>query len=907
MFSAHLASPISPARRVLCAALVLALTAAATGADLIEGFEDLKALQVRGGRARVVSAGPAVTQGKQALSLPPGARVRIALDAKEIAERPWLRIDTFSAERASGPIRLRFLADERVARLDGYVRRGSDTLAVPLTAVQFSDGTRWSGGNGGILEIHNAGAAAMVLDNVRRVAPLASPDGAVLLDFGPENQAIWPGFTPAGLTSPHLRWAPGTRAEPTRHRFPDPLGQDALGPGASGPKGEQFVLRKQSPPVAVAALWITHHAPNESQQASYLLRHRGRTLLRRRLSPREIFSEDGLLWGCDGAWTPEWFNEVLAPHFVQRVEVELSDEAETLASFGCQVAAAVLVPAARRGELRDYLEAVDAQLATYRRQFVLARRAEPVCTVQPTDAERRAGLIAFAPPGDAAFVPRWTPAPADRAKELHVVVARGQFAAVPLALAPTADLPQVGGQLDRLRTPRGRMLAGPDTSLELQFLQRVPRVRDGVVDFVPWVLQPGLQRLVAGGVHHAAVLVKVGERVEPGTYAGAVSLRGSEGTVNVPLTVRVVDVGPPAPPAPFGWMEPYAFWSYQCMLQAVPTAQRWSVLRQVRERLLTAGFTTLSFRGPRFLDNRRTYTEWLINNLRACPPRHVRAGVLLQLTWALDDLAKANAAPPSQAFQTALELLTKEARRLTDRAGLAAPTCAVGSARSGLSRALAAAKVVRAAGGRTALRGKMSEINALPAAQRKQLPVLFDLLLIAPDEPGLAKLAAADAKTPHVCVSTYAPDRYTMGWFAAASGAAGAYVQQLVQGGEPHDGENMEGVGLVALGPRGKVQLTLGAVRARQGTDEFRLLCRARSLYAAAEARDAPAVRAARTNLGNLLAAIQNHVAKHPDVHFSTVALRTSAATHAEMDRWRAELTKALAELAAAMGSDGPP
>ncbi|MHC4716916.1 MAG: hypothetical protein ACYS5V_08100, partial [Planctomycetota bacterium] len=159
----------------------------APGATLT-GFEDIRNLKITG-KAAQVSGADAVTEGRSALELQPEASVALAVPAGAVRKVGWLKIDTLEARPVLGCLRLRLGAVTRTA----HVRPGKDLLALPLSIAARAQQGPWPA-QAVTLTITNAGQVPVVVDNVRLAETDAAPEGTTLLDFGPDNQVLWPGF-----------------------------------------------------------------------------------------------------------------------------------------------------------------------------------------------------------------------------------------------------------------------------------------------------------------------------------------------------------------------------------------------------------------------------------------------------------------------------------------------------------------------------------------------------------------------------------------------------------------------------------------------------------------------------------------------------------------------------------------
>jgi len=434
--------------------------AAAAPADevvLVEGFEAISAVRVSHGKLLAIRAGGGVTQGRQAAKVPSGARVHLRLAALDPARLPWLKIDTLTTQPLIHKLLLRFMAAEDTALYSVHLRPAKDTLWLPLTvaAGQFAQG--WPKADVELILV-NSGQADLIVDNVRLEPPARAPPGSVLLDFGPPGQGAWPGFQAAGAGHKSLNWSGQLAIQAPDRHYPDPLTADFVGPQPTNKASDSFVLSAPGKGPGVAWLWVTHYSALFRQAPQRVLKLRGRTVLHRRFSSRQLFGTDCVLEGMDGPWTPKWFAGVHARSFYDLVPLRLSREGSRIDLLNCQVAAAALAPSARRAALAAYVEQVEKDLLRFRRQFIVGRRVADICALAPTPAEAKGGVMVFQPPAGSAFVGGWAPAAADRAATVKALAANGSLVVIPLAIAATQKVSSVSASVEKLSAD-GRALA----------------------------------------------------------------------------------------------------------------------------------------------------------------------------------------------------------------------------------------------------------------------------------------------------------------------------------------------------------------------------------------------------------------------------------------------------------------
>ena len=379
---------------LVMAALLLSGLAAPAAEVVIEGFENVAKLRPTG-KVTVVSGADAVTEGENALQLFPGSFVEIRIPARAVKRPGWLKIDTFEPQPvlACLGVSLRGAGERR-----GYVLPGRDTLAVPLSVLASAGSGPWPAKPVG-LRVSNRGRHPVVLDNVRLIEPPPVPKGALLLDFGPPNQALWPGFEPAKLDTREVSWSGDAKIYSFSGPYPDPLLGDFTGK-YPGYKVSETVTLRPGNELALAWIWVTHYGYQYSPSLEYMVKVGGKVSLRRRVGPPQMLSREGLLAGKDEAWTTEWFERTFVPRVVSKLECPLKAGDNRLQLANCQLAALIMIPRTQQGEMRKYVQQLEEDLKRYRRQFVLATQHLPRCDVVPNEEETGTGVMLFTPPAN---------------------------------------------------------------------------------------------------------------------------------------------------------------------------------------------------------------------------------------------------------------------------------------------------------------------------------------------------------------------------------------------------------------------------------------------------------------------------------------------------------------------------
>ena len=521
----------------------------AGASKVLQGFEDPSTVKTAGGKLETVSGGEGITEGKRAGRIAPGVAIEISLPGSECERFAWMRFDTLTVQPL--PHRFRIRASGEDVRRDqyAYVQPGKDTLALPLSWLLVRRSGQWPQ-KAVRLSIANASDRAVILDNVRLVPAAKGPQGGVLVDFGDDRQLVWPGFERGGTENRHVVWSGNglVYAHPSGG-YPDPLGGDSVGPNL-GTRSKDYFDLKAPGHGGVAHLWVTHFGYRRVQPVEYALMFRGKKVLQKRRSTKQLLGPEGLLEGMDGEWTPEWYDKVYAPRFVEVVKLQLRSEGNRIDVGNCQLAAVAMAPTASRDALAEYVKQVNEDLSRFRRQFIVGERNWPHCDLVPTAEERKAGVMLFSPPVDQAFGLEWRPQEKDRVKILRPTVPNGEMVTIPIVVVPLEEGAVISGVLGPLRAEGGRALAVKRERTGLWFLEPVPRVVEACAESQPWILAPKRRNVAAREVVWAVLALVPQADNRSGVYKGAVQFSIPGGQVSVPLEVRVADIGRKEPARP---------------------------------------------------------------------------------------------------------------------------------------------------------------------------------------------------------------------------------------------------------------------------------------------------------------------------------------------------------------------
>jgi len=873
---------------LLVAVFIVCWPAQAYGDEekLLQGFEKATAFQVKGGKITLLRAGEGVTEGKQALELSAGATLHVSIDGGDLKGMGWLKLDTLTVQPLVQPVELKFSAKGFSLTVTAYVQPGKDVLALPLSVIAEMARAPWPDKKIQ-MSLANRGGSALILDNLRLEAAAKPPKGSVLLDFGRKGQPIWPGFQGGGTGRGVVMWGGKRDTGGLNLGYPDPLSGDYFGPWSGGKIKDYFKIRAPSKP-AVAWIWVTHYGRNRTQPVEYVMACGGKTLLRKRLSQRQMLSGQGLLEGIDGAWTPEWFDKKYAGHFYDVVQLSLPNGEARCDVGNCQLAAVVVGPASAKPQLAKYVAQVHKDISRYRRQFVVGYRSDTFIITQPTEAEKKAGVIVFSPPGDEAFAPEWKGGDKDRAKSIKVVAANGGYIIVPLAAAPIREAKFLSGRISLLKTNRGQTLVFGKLRPDVRFLQRVPQVKDGRVVFRPWILARRSGTLRPREVGHILLSVHIPPAALSGVYKGTLTLEFSVGRADLPVEIQVVNLGPAVPRPVVGTTAgASAAGLLFGLARTMPEAQRDTLTRSIRGFLFAnTDIGAVTFSSPHVTSKLKISDGSFRRSLQALPRSETPAPGMLSLSSSWYGLRKKGVRAGTVRFQKQIGRVVSRTRQLASRSSLRDYYFYLGSVRDVDDVPLASdrARAVRVSGGRVAVRLSRDVLKELPAGKWKQSLGQFSAVLFESGR-GLDNYISRFkklAKDKKAFLYTYNTGRYYSGFYLATVGADGVYFSGVFNWlGRPYNGFCFSPNSLMIVRRDGKFAATLASRRLAQGVNDYMLLRRAENLLARAGKAKLPAEK-----LDALLVRIKSGALK-------------SHVSDEQLEQWRVELVLAAGEIAA--------
>jgi len=816
------------------AVTALAACPAAAEPKVVQGFEVHKTWRVVGQRAAVLSAGEGVTEGAHALELPGGATLQTGVDGAMLPGMAWLKIDTLTVQPVVQPLVLELKGAEFEAKVHAYVQPGKDVLALPLSVLAARAGAALPEGKPMSLLVENPSAASLILDNIRLAPAAVPPQGAELVDFGPGQWNVWPGFSPGGQVHPRTRWSGQLTIYERSLAWPDPLTRDFVGPYPSHARSDSVKLTPPSPGPHVAWLWITHYGYRFTQPIEYAVKTPRKLLAQGRLTPRQLLSKDGLLMGLDEPWTPQWFSETYAPRFYKRVTVDVPSDGVVLTMGNAQLAAMAIAPSASHRELSEYVDAVSKDLVRYRRQFVVGARDKAVCTVPPTDEEAQAGAMLFAPAASRALAMDFSPKAEDRVQSLKIVAATGERVVVPLAAVPLRKASFTAAALLAMRSESGRTLTIGGERSEAFFLRRVPVVREARVSMRPWLLARRGGLLEPGAIAPVALVLQMPQSAEPGVYTGRLRVSFSSGRAEVPIEIELHDLGPAAPRPGMvllgsSTVADALLGLYPSLPQATREAQEGAIRRQLAE----LSFDALTVDAPRLSSETAVRSAGLISDLRTWPAEDVWP--VLSLNYTLRDLKNLSLAPGTVGFDRGVRSAVSNSLQVLAQKRIENAWFYVGYVNQAKDwrEATFAAQSVRNAGGKAAVLATAGALDALAGKNWPETLKPFHALICTEGANTRKRIEEFRKLGGERVAYTYTsrPDRHHLGFYPWAVGGDGAVLRYAFDpDGPPHQGFTFSGIGLLTPEADGYFSRTLGALNVLLGASDAALPRRAEAL-----------------------------------------------------------------------------
>ncbi len=864
----------------VCLCSVSAFAPAET--KLLEGFDHPKAVVVTKGQLTGVTDGPAVRQGRGACRMSSQAEIRLSVPVRDVVAFAggWLRLDTHHDRGQAQPIRVTMSAGAASRTVTGYVTKGTDTLAIPV--VHFVSAKDLERGEVRF-RIENLSPGELAVDNLRLSTPAAAPPKAVLLDFGPGDR--WPGFVAVGEEGTpsarfHSKYVYSSRSD-----WPDGLRGDFMGANAyhGGEDLCEMTLSNRYPQGAVVWAWLTHFGNSWHQPGSASVYVGNRPVLQRKRTAQQLLSPAGVFEGLGQSWTPQWVQKELMPQRFERVSFRLPAGSTGLRLTNVQIAAVVMVPYGRRKEGTEFVDQLGKELDAYFRQLVLPEAGH--APVPPTlDARQtRSGLVVYLP-GDSAHS-----IPMDLADQPPLESLAVTLAPATRYTAPIVVWPVLGGASLNVRTGpfvRGKVAALPRAAVTIDWLADTTGLIGGIPAQRPWYHKTSPPRTVAGKPIVGMLSIQCPGSTRPGQYAGPITFTAREAEWVVNVTLTVVPLPAAEATGTFGVVRAKpligAYGPAQALLSA---SQRTAALQKLWQPALAYGVNALAVPGPGYdYAGKRLYDDATVGSLRSMPRKRTSGGNLVDMSETLKWVDTKNYAPGNPNFDKYFGAAAERAVVLTRAAKMGTPLIYLGYANTLdiLKDRLPVAETLRGKGFRPALAVPVSLWVKLPPALRKDFLKPFQALIFNPDVNGATeRIAEAAAQAPgRVMLFLHKPDRYGVGFYAWATGAAGVYFSYAVNPYPAYNPFHFTGYGLAMPTPGGRFLPTVNAYAARQGIDDYRLLWRCSAL-----AGGAPDGELA-TELKRIRKTVLN--AGKPD--YDLALLRSKVMPPSQLDRWRERL-----------------
>ncbi|MCD6377811.1 MAG: hypothetical protein J7L99_03040 [Planctomycetes bacterium] len=871
---------------------------------LIEGFEASGALQTSG-KVEVVKGADVATEGTHALKMEPDSRVRISIPPKAIKSVGWLKIDTFGVHPVIAWLEINLSGSpgktkpSHPFRKVGYIKPGKDTLALPLGLVAKEYTGPWPD-RPYRLELRNTSHEPIVIDNVRLAPPLAPPKGVVLLDFGPSNQAVWPGFEPAGTMGKGITWSGNHRIYCYSSGYPDPLQGDIAGRALGYKQRENAFIQSQADK-AIAWIWMTHYSYGFSPAVEYEAKVNNRVMLRGKLSPAQMLSNQGLLLGKDQPWTADWLEKSFIPKIVSTVEVNLKKGNNALELMNCQIAAMIISPAKHKRATLNYIRNIKQDLSRYYRQFVLADQSRPHCDLSPNEDETKSGFIVLSPPRNEWFSRTYKPAPEHRTKQIDAIAASGSAATIAFAVVPCKKARLIRAYINNLVAPSKGII--PRGNIKIYSLNTMPVVRDGLVYYQPYILGQDFRDVPAGEICWFALRIIVPQRTRTGDYRGKINIstvtRSAQLSVNLRvvhlegekgrkgITERVVGLISTG-----NCREVYHSLSY-----LIPQMQRYRIRQNILTYLVNAGINAPALAGPALEWRKlKIIRSSLFDGLQVYPRLKNPGKTLIRLDYAFEVLEGREISAGTSRYRNIAWDLVKASQELVHRGRIKdyALYCGNPYRRERIQRIISRVEAVHRANGKAAMGIYASYINSMSAAERTKLFASLDTLLCLPNHRSIATIASrfkkGHANKTFAVLLSY-PDVYSAGFYSWAIGADGVYLERIFAYYPLFNAFRFSPMSLLLPDQSGRFMPTLSLLNLQRAIDDYDLARRCEHLVNIAKQHNIDT-----TELQKILDEIRIITGKTVP-GFVADKLRSDAVLPSQLEKWRESMIKAAGEI----------
>ena len=869
---------------------------------LLEGFETSGALKTSG-KVEIVKGADVATEGTHALKMEPNSCVRISIPPRAIKKVGWLKIDTFGVHPVIAWLEINLSGSpgrarpSRPFRKVGYIKPGKDTLALPLGLVAKEYTGPWPD-RPYRLELRNTSHEPIVIDNVRLTPPLAPPKGVVLLDFGPPNQAVWPGFEPAGTMGKAIMWSGNYRIYCYSAGYPDPLQGDIAGRVLGYKQKENTIIQSQTDK-AIAWIWMTHYSYGFSPATEYEAKVNNRVVLRGKLSPAQMLSNQGLLLGKDQPWTADWFEKSFIPKIVSTVEVNLKKGNNALELMNCQIAAMIISPAKYKRATLDYIRNIKQDLSRYYRQFVLADQSRPHCDLSPNEDEAKSGFIILSPPRDEWFSRTYKPAPEHRTKQLDAIVASGSAVTIAFAVVPCKKARLIRAYINNLIAPSKGII--PRGNITIYSLNTMPVVRDGLVYYQPYILGQDFRNVPAGEICWFALRITVPQRTRTGDYRGKINISTGTRSAQLSVNLHVVHLKDEK-----GTVERVVGLLstgncgevYHSLSYLIPRMQRHRIRQNILTNLVNAGINAPALAGPLLEWHRlRINRSLLFDGLRSYPRLKNPGKTLIRLDYAFEVLEGRKIPAGTSRYRNIARDLVKASQELVHRGRIKDYTLYCGNpyTKERIQRITSRVEAVHRANGKAAVAIYASYINSMSVAEKTKLFALLDTLLCLPNHTSIATIAShfkkGHANKTFAVLLSY-PDVYTAGFYSWAIGADGVYLKQVFSYYPLFNAFSFNPMSLLLPEQSpGRFVPTLALLNLQRAIDDYDLARRCEHLVNIAKQHNIDA-----TELQKILDEIRI-IAGKTVPRFVPDKLRSDTILPSQLEKWRESMIKAAGEI----------
>ncbi|MCP4376336.1 MAG: hypothetical protein GY794_09200 [bacterium] len=885
---------------LLCAMVLVAhvaiLGAVTTAPVLLDGFEKAFATEPEA-KVKTITSGPGLTEGKSAAELSPGGKITVKVRGADISKLPWLRIDTHHTGDGTRSLNIKVALDDFKHNVQGYVQTGKDTLAFPLTMV-IEQASSKPDNRVFTITITNSDDIPIVVDNLRLEPLVRKPKDAVFWDFGRVDSQVWPGFTRQSAKSKNINLKSGSNYT---LRYPDPLTRDFIGPSLGNNEKVPVTITAPKPISMAAWVWLTHYGKRYYQPQEYMCRAtRGRPI-GKKLSQSQLMGRYGLLEGAGGLWTPQWYAKDYANHFVTLMPFSITKGKAVIELGNCQIAAIVMVPSVNRLAMATSIKLIQGELARFRRQFVMKHLKRNPCQLEPTEGEKKLGLMLFRPPADEAFTGSWKPRADQRIRAMHKISQPGGTIRIPLAFVPL----QRKSMMFRvtpgsLRSDSGSTLLLNRNSFQVNHMQLVPAVRKGITTRRPWLMVAKSPTVEVGDIGYLWLTATIPPRAKKGLYRGTWKLGSGSARISIPVEIEIADCGHQDTKdlTIISHALPHASTVYGTALS--PTSKKTiphKLDREVFKQVSKTGINAYTLPGPVITASSKSPSSWSIQRaLDKFPLKELDSPVFIDISRTLSSLrwgrGSKNKGRANEVIALANSLCSKYSIKKRYFYFGHSSELANKDGSTGLKTRLDGAKRFASGNCRVVIYTQSSTLTELSTAEFKTKLKPVSALILNPDSSSLVSQIAAFKKlgsTKKVYLQTSRTDRFTMGFYAAIVQADGCLISSVFMDGGPYNGYYINGHGLIAPNTGGKLAQTVSAFRIKQARDDWNLIRQARSLVARATTEKVTA-----REVSDVLSEIRTRAESLKTLTYYHTRFATTAVSQAEMDSWTTSLLNAL-------------